>query len=102
MGPTQDRPVVFGRPLNFVKPFYPLFKSPQLYIQRLFSTGLGNGLALADRQTQLEGVDEEVYWLLLFSFIHLRKIQAFIIITAKPCWFSCWVHHGLCASFGPS
>jgi len=38
----------------------------------LFSTGLGNGLSLADRQTQLEGVDnEEVSWLLLLSFIHL-------------------------------
>ena len=72
MGPTQDQPVIFGRPLNFVKPIYLLFKSPQLYIQRLFSTGLGNGLSLADRQSQLEGVDnEEVSWLLLLSFIHL-------------------------------
>ena len=59
MGPAQDRPVIFGQPLNFVKPIYLLFKSPQLHMQRLFSTGLGNGLSLADRQTQLEGVDNE-------------------------------------------
>jgi hypothetical protein len=80
------------------------------------------------RQTQLEGEgNEEVRWLLLFSFYLLVKNTliyhhhgkavltfvlglllgssnpakeeerefltrtSFIVITAKPCWFSCWV-----------